>query len=195
MTLGLNYLDLDTKKEEAKAEKLFKDDAEEKAFQLSDTHVFLPPWADTMLGKYPMAQIYDAYWEIRQRLGHKDLAAPFNKEEFAGLFPPVIKWLQEFEVLANAHPDITPEHIEAFKYLLDECDSFPNSVEGKPAWTWQNLIAIKNPETCKVSEKIQAAASRDARLVEIDTLINVEEPSDSSSIVQSSEPMDEDPGV
>ena len=176
LTLGLNYQKLKTIKEKQEAASLFKDDDEEKTFQLSESHVFLPPWTDTMVGNYPMAQIYDAYWEIRQRLGSEESGVLLHKEDFAALFPSVVEWLKDFERLACEHPDISQDHIEAFKYLLDQCDRYPNAVKGNPGWTWRDLIAIEKPASCSASEDVIAAVEEDERIVEIAEQINSQEP-------------------
>lgn len=175
LTLSPNYQALGSKKERDKANRLFPEDIEEKEFQTAKTHVFLPPWMDTMVGNYPMAQIYDAYWEIRQRLGDRSLKTRFYKEDFAALFSPIVEWLKEFEAQTTGHSDLHPDHIEAFKYLLDECDRYPNSVKDKPKWTWRELLAIDKPEDCEASPDILDIAQKEERIAALREQINPEE--------------------
>ena len=168
--LSLDYMSLKDKKDEDWANALFKGDDQEVAYQQSQQHSYFPPWAEARLNGHSLAKIYNSYWEIRQQLSQKAVDDDFTAEDFIALYPLFHRWLQTFEALAAQQNAFSPEQIESFKYLLDDCDTPPNQIPNKSKWSWRDVALMAGKPSHITSDKIKRLKEQDSRLNDLDSL-------------------------
>ena len=176
--LSPDYYGLRSAPNQKKVQTLFKDDIDEQAFQSTYKHIFFPPWTEKKLGELSLARVYELYWEVRQRLGSEEVASPFDKEDFVALFPELRQWLKDFPQMAKDQTEFTSDQIEAFKYLLDRCDTPPNSLSNKPKWTWRSLANVTIDPEYKPSQTLINLVNKDDRLRDLSGHITLERPGD-----------------